>query len=493
MASPSVVQANFRRMVRDLPRDRLPEDACWNLIDWIADEDAPAGKRGGFTYESPSLTAVDADANKALMVMYAPFAAGGQLLAISSNSADSGFTLSKIGSASAATAVGTGVFYPYQRPVFYRDRAILTGASGDAVKSYNGTTLASLGGSPPAAKYAAVWLDYLWLGNDGTNKERIWVSDPGDPTTWDTTNGWIDTTGVLVGLHPLRAALLCFHEDTVERIRGFEPPPGGDMIKERVGNAGLLDARSIAEYRDTIVFAGTDSVYQTDGAEIRDLIEEGGMRDYYQAQINAQASPNVAAGIYRNYYILVIRNGTSFVDCLMCYLPNVEWARWSNLPAINFWSRVEANDELYFAHFDAPRISSVSSCWAPAAGVKNDADGTAVTPVLETRFFKGDPGLKRFRHLYLNYDLRDAATDNPVLTASYITEPEGSSYTTVKDFNGASRTLPETTRFTRDRRDIRKMAEGIAFKVAQTNASATTKLYELELDARPVEKSRLRQ
>jgi len=79
--------------------------------------------------------------------------------------------------------------------------------------------------------------------------------------------------------------------------------------------------------------------------------------------------------------------------------------------------------------------------------------------------------------------MADAATDNPLLTLSYQTDLASSSYTTLG-------TLAETTSWQSKplRLDVR--SEGMAFKIAQTNASSDTRFYSLEAEQMPMEQSR---
>jgi hypothetical protein len=90
----------------------------------------------------------------------------------------------------------------------------------------------------------------------------------------------------------------------------------------------------------------------------------------------------------------------------------------------------------------------LSSCWSPVAAVKQDGDGTNPTPVLELHAQRGFDhvrrrwiqswGTQKWRLLYLDYDLRDAAPDNPTITVSYSVTPTGS-------YTALSPVLAETT------------------------------------------------
>ena len=143
------------------------------------------------------------------------------------------------------------------------------------------------------------------------------------------------------------------------------------------------------------------------------------------------------------------------------------------------------------------RVASLSSILSPAAGTKNDADGTAVVPVLETGLFRGYShirrrwvmsfGLQQWKNFYLNYDMRDAATDNPVLSVSYATDPSASSYTSI------TRTYAKTTKNTRGKRNLGFRASGLMLKIVQTNASSDTRLGTMEAEYDPLEGSALMQ
>ena len=84
--------------------------------------------------------------------------------------------------------------------------------------------------------------------------------------------------------------------------------------------------------------------------------------------------------------------------------------------------------------------------------------------------------LKQFTDIYLNYDVRDASSDNPTLTVSYLSDPAETSFTSL------SPTLAETTTRTRARLPLNQTKYGVALKVAQSNASSDTRLYGIEAD-----------
>jgi hypothetical protein len=192
---------------------------------------------------------------------------------------------------------------------------------------------------------------------------------------------------------------------------------------------------------------------------------------------------SIAGSVFDDYYFYAVMNGSTLVDCGMIDLARFAWIRLSNIDALCFFSRLYPQ-ELFFGNAGEPRLSQLSDIFIPSSSNKADADGTNVLPILEYPYFEGEPGVKTGQRLYLGYDIRDAASDNPVLTVSYITSPEQTSYTALTP------TLAETTGYTRAAVQLDTPLNGIGVKITQTNPSSDTRIYALEADIQPRERSR---
>lgn len=494
MASVLPLQGTFERMIRDVPRDRLPADACWNLVDYLPGLDAPLTKRGGWAYASNDISASSASAASATYVAaggYAPFSAAAKNCAI-----DEDGNLYTIAANGTVTFVGLqgGGWVPVGPLVFHRNLLIFPRGDGGGVPStYNGTAISTLA-TAPTGRYGAVYKDRTVLACGTAQPTYAYFSGAGDPTSWDTTNSFVSASFPITAVTALRNAVLLFSNERVERIRGSTPPPGTDMVQEPLFEPGCIDARSVVTIDDAVLFANTTGVYITDGAAPFDLTKAGGMQRYWRDMMASYAASTwtVAAGKHRRRYLISVMNGATFVDAFLIDPETRQWLRLSNLKARMFWDSMGAAPETYAACRATDRVLSMSSMWSPAAGVKNDADGTAVTPVWESAFFKPKIGKQSWKRLYVDYDVRDAATDNPLLTASYITSPELTSYTNVTKLDGTTAdTFAETTAYTRARRFLNVTAEGLGFKIVQTNASATTKIHGLSAELHPREASRI--
>ncbi len=479
MANPALLQNNFAQgMKRDFPRDTLPPGSAWNLVDYIPQTlGAPLRKRGGWSYASNDIAAVNAGASYAASVKYAEFSAGARLLVH-----DEDGELYKLTPGSlTVTDVGASLV-PTQNPTFYRNLAIITDGTNPP-KSYDGTTLQALGATAPSAFYSTSYHDFGVLARTTAAPNRVYFSDAGDPTTWDTTNSYIDANYAVTAVAPLQSALLIFSTGHIERIRGSIPPPDTDMVRETIFDVGAVDPWSVTVADDLCVFANPQGVYLTDGASLLDLTEKGGIKSYWNSEF--ESTQRLAAGRYRGHYIVAAMDGDTFRVCLVCHIESRRWWRFDNIKASSFTSAPGIAEELYFSLRSAPRIASFSSTFEPTASVKNDASGEAVDPYVELPFYLGGYGKKTWKGVYLTHDTRDAASDNPTQTISYVTSPEATSYTSLGS-------LSETTVMDRKRLAMRFSSSGVGFKVAQTNASADTRIYALEADVHGREQSRLR-
>jgi hypothetical protein len=483
MAKLSVLQRRFSRgMRRDTPRDSLPDDVAYNLIDYLPDLQAPLRKRGGDTYYSNDITAVTATASYVIGGLVAPYAAATKVLAF-----DEDGRLYTIAANGTVTDIGAAVVVA-QNPVFHRDKAIITAAGGaTAPKYYDGSTLGALAGSPPNAVYATVHKDRTVLARTSADPTRLWFSDAGDPTGWDTTTTYWDTTHPVTGLASIRNAILVFSEEGTERLVGSTPPPDTDFSLGSLFDEGCTDARSIAYWGEKVLWANPSGIFITDGSAMDDVTKAAGMLRYWNDTVMAGYSTSthtIVGGCLSSYYFVAVMNGSTFVDAALIDIEGRRWLRLSNWKARAMWPQTSP-DELYVGRRDAARVSKTSPIFSPQSSNKNDADGTAVTPIYETGFYQGNRmEVVNTRRLFVLYDIRDAATDNPTLIVSYLTSPESSSYTAL------SPTLTETTEITKTALDVNDDGYGFAFKIAQTNASSDTRLYALAADLHPREGSR---
>src|SRR5690242_9190643 len=315
-------------MRRDVDRTEIPGGSVYNMVDFIPDEiQAVIGGRGGWTYAD---TVLSGSLLKIAGLGYHPVAES--LIAVVLLSG-TGYSLYEI-SSGAILYTDAGNVPRVDNPVYHRGKLIFTGANvGTNPLYFDGTTAALLSAAPNAL-YATVYKDHTVIANDtSTHSNRVWFSAAGDPTTWDTTFGWWDTTGDVTGLASVLNGILVFHGDSTERLRGTTPPPGSDMALEPfLPTIGCIDPHSIAYWQNRLIFAASQGIYLTDGVSNVDLTANAQMKTYWQSLMSGYSSSwRIAGGVYRDHYIISINNGNSLVDCLCVSLSNQTMWRFTNL------------------------------------------------------------------------------------------------------------------------------------------------------------------
>ena len=490
-------------MKRDSSRNRMSPNSCWNAVDLIMDYDAPVRERSGWAHASNSVSAITGTASYirgGIFAVFSPTAGEvqrnlfidedgilyrvavdgtvtliGAALGIRQNPVFHGGT-----AASAATAVYTGL-------------VIIPDGTGAAVpKKYDGTTLSNLGGSPPKARYAAVYGDYTVLASGTVDSveypNRVWFSPAGDPdagfsgaqTSWDTTDSWIDFSLPIKGISATKNALIVFHSDRISRVRGNTPPPDEDMVvDDPFQRVGLLDPFSITQDEDMVYWCAPEGVFRTDGVSLDNITLKGGMLRYWlDLAADATTAYSFATGVHRGNLLISVMNGTSIVDGFIVNLSSYAWSRIANLDAIAFWDGLyNQGDEEYFARRNQAFVGRCETMFdVGVAANKADGNGTSVMSVLETGFYElGRPGLKVLKALWAGYSLEDYASDNPTIAVSYITTPEDTSYTSLG-------TLTEQAAYDRKRIQIGGRGHGIALKFAKS-AAGDFRGYDLAIEA----------
>ncbi len=510
MAQPTLLQDSFARMVQDVPRDELPRDACWVIQDYLPDiglnvadpavPDASGGrlmKRGGWMYASED---VATDATSATSITAMGLLNVNSRLCLATDNNKFGYITLPADGAEDFTLVSSSCITTGKQPFVHLDNVlIITGTNGTtAPQSYDGTTFGNLAGSPPAGQYAAVWNDRLILGNTAAEPRRSYFSALGNAASWDTTYGYVDVLRNITGYAVLPNALLIFGADQTARVRGKVPPPGSpDMVvDDPIFNTGCTFANSIAVNGPSCVFANEEGVFVTDGtSNPRDLTKACGVKSTWQRYAAQSIRPaggspdpgldNVYGGFLGGNYF-VTQRPTNYSNISFLFdVANESCTTHTNFAPNSAAMTPQIGDELYLGI--GTRVVATSPIFLPTGGTKADADGTAITPVLETRFFLDTAShKKRWRAAYIDYRMDDSASDNPTLAVSYTTNPQGDSFT-------ALATLAETSDSTNIRAKMRihKLARGMAFKIQQAGNSSITSITSLLADVHAREAGRV--
>lgn len=481
------VQADWSRgIIRDVARDALPPGSVYDSADYLLHQPGVAQKRGGTVYAGPALTG----SNYAPAVAFAEFPAGSQLVAIGQGAGAADNHLYQV---TAGTTTDKGQILaqpatldtPKLRIGGTVNLLIIPSADGTTGPSkYDGSAApAALAASAPAGRFCAIYKSRIALANSTANPERIYFSPALDPTTtWDTANSWLPSSYSVTGLAALNNVLLVFSRGHMERIIGSTPPPNTDMDLAPVAGIGCSDARSIVAADGYCYFANPRGVYVTNGTQPVSLTKQGGIESFWQSLFSGYdpATWFLSAGMIRSYLIVcVLDNARNLVATLMCNTLTRAWWRCTNIRATMFATATGVNDELYYADASTNRIVALSGIFTPQTGNKLDANGTAVQPTLEFAPFGQGTGVKAYGFGHLNFDMRDAANDNPTMIVTLKAGTEADTVTAA-----AESPLTETTTLTRPRFTIAKEAQAVTIALAQTGASSKTELYALEVESR---------
>jgi hypothetical protein len=418
------------------------------------------------------------------MVAYAEFATP-KLVAISESGHAHLYTVTS-GSTTDVSTLGTGFPPIASCPMFVSGTTPLlivpasNGTTGP--KKYDGSSVASLGGSPPAGKYACSYKNRLYLAATSANPNRLYASKLGDGEVWDTAVGWIDFDDPIKAIAPLPNAMVVLSERQAVRLVGSNPPPGGDMEQQPLSLInGTPDARSVCVWNGQVIFCNPRGVYMTPGAGITNLTRKGGIESYWQSLLSSYTTSWViSAGVFRDFLFVNVMNGTTLIDQLVCDLTRTAWARWSNVKAGAFAPAVGVADELWYADRSTNRLTKLAGCFAPVAGNKNDANGTAVAPVLQLRPFMPSATLNHYDFGWVSLDMRDAASDNPTMAVQIAPGLEAETFSAVPESP-----FSETTLETRQRFDCAVESQALSVKFTQTNASSQTEIHGVQLRVRP--------
>lgn len=504
MSQPVLLQDRFTHMVQDLPRHSLPKGAVWNMQDWIPDHMESLTRRGPWLNLSNDISAAASGATYVQNLAWAPFDAGDKLVAFTDNGKS--VTVGGDGTVTQITATSNN---PYQTAMLNELLVIPDNDGTTAPQKYNGSTQASLGGSPPSFTLCVAWKGRIYAARSTANLARVWASGILNSESWDTTNGYFDMTLPVTAMAALPNYLLIWSRKTTSRIRGTTPPPGGDLIKDDpLFEQGCHDVRSVAVNGRRCVFGASDGLYMTDGQFLEDLTETCGIKQFWMRQMAGfiPLTWSIAGGFLRGRYIVCVMNGSTFKFALSVDIDNRRAYRFTNFPFMAFtfanpgWPNATNqlfSQELYAARRDDDRVAMTSPIYtigsAATPALHSDPNSVDIAPVLETPAY-WDPrtSKKRWDDIYLYNRLVELDTpDSATLTVGYNAD---NAFNT--DLSYAYTSLspvisPDSDGFKYVRRSINQAAHMMAFKIHQTNASSRTGIAAILADVNAREGSRV--
>lgn len=485
----------------DVARDQLPDGAAYRMKDYIPQLGAALRGRGGWSYASPDLSGLGGTATAGQAALWFPDASNPHLLVVGDTGDIYKLDVFDGTGGEFITALGkTGITHP---PVFHQQVAIIhsrVGTDSTPAEYYDSGSgvfaTQTLPGSPPNAAIGASWGSYYIMANgyvSGTRyPNRVWFSEPDDVETWNTGTSFWTLPDEVVRIVPLQNLIVFFGYENTWILVGDTPPPGGNL-EERLlfrGN-GVMDGRTVAQYKEYIIWANSAGIWKTDGSVLTDLTFRAGIQRFWREIADSFNLTNfwtASAGVLYGHYIISVHdNNDNEVVGLAIDLEREIAFELTNIPARMFARRssgpgtadASGQEELFFADLSTDRVGKMSSLWTPSSGMQ-DANGTNVLPQLETAFWTlNAQGEKRIRRAYVTYGLTDGG-GSPSMTVSFVTSPEESAA-----YTAAPETLGPTTSTMIERPKrvyINRKALGIGLKIVQSGRSTDTRLSAIEIE-----------
>lgn len=499
------LQKRWRGYRSDEPREQLPSGFLAKIVDCIPEFKGWAlAQRARWEYACSTVGSGDG-VDLIYGGVYAPFATPMNLAVGHDNGAGTSRLYDIITGTPSASKGALNGGAPVQNPFYYRDRVIAPAGSGAAnPRSYDGTTFADLGGSPPQAKYGAAYKSRALLGNTTANPRRVWVNGLNattgapDPTVWNTGNNgdWFDLPADVMGFAPLRTACLIFTANRTFRLRGSTPGRIGDMALDPLfTNAGCFDAYSITAWEDNVIWADLNGIYMSDGGTLTNLTEQAGITKDW-ALNGGSNTVRITAGVYLDWLFVTQKLGSQYTTYLFDLNTRTCVSQLTNFTNMAYWS--DGLGRLYGALGDEAKVMGAQQIFdiSDTNGGK-DEDTTAYLPYVETPFYRDEPGLSRLRFVYVGYAQKydlSAGDTAPTTQVTYNSRYGESGYpytggTLTNTLDSSASTLINAKR--RKRIPIKRAGEGVQFKIEALARSRDWGLDTIEVESFPMERFRL--
>lgn len=506
-------------MARDFSLDGMPKGYVWDLVDWTPRRrSAKLEGRGPWRFFSPASMAGVLWGGR-----HAPFENGTRLLVCG------GGRIYDVDSATGvATDVGAMFAAGRHNGVMLRDRVYFGDDSGAAVPKVvtmpaTTPTVADLPASAPKAPLLGAYKDRLIAGGALGEPQRVYFSptekagtapNTGPLSAWDATS-YVDSQLGLTAIWPMPNQILCFHDGSIEKIRGDIPP--GALLESNMSidpfssQMGTRDPKSIVAWQENVIFAGPRGVYLTDGATIRNLSDQGGIGDVWRNIYALKRSgTQVCCSVFLDLLFVTVLTQWSvgaseelIPYTFVCDLNARSWWRYSNVDATCMIPSQVGSEEVWWGvdginnvPTDRYRLSTLGPVMfgygeiLPTGGPFPDAvDGNArpVLPKITTGFNKlGPEGVKRLYWLHISHVTQtETIPALDALKVSYKVNPYPiAPFDVIGD-------LPPGARYTRHRVRVGRPAYGIMVKIEQIHPMHVTRLYDIEVVAGAQDRGKL--
>jgi hypothetical protein len=300
------------------------------------------------------------------------------------------------------------------------------------------------------------------------------------------------------GLGVLRDVLMVFTGAGVYAISNMAynlaDVSGNPQQRVELVNADLIvwAHEGIAPWSGALVVPARDGIWLFDSVSSPQKISLS-IDDLYLSYVNAGYKPGVAEVFNGHYFLPILNSSNVWQATLMCRLtqtrsgPPFAWTRLAGGDAqvAGYAERTATPSLLAASTQSSSRVLDCTSFFAPAAGVKLDADGSTRQAVWESREFALNDMPTTVRRVRVWYELTNPGSGTPTVEFAYAKDSD-TSYTVVSNSLGTYQGTGIIAGWENDgtlynQWPVNKRARGMRFRLRTTGDNAGFKIRQVEL------------
>lgn len=440
--------------VSDVAPNRLKPNSAISLRNLVPDwMNSPLALRGGFEYAyiaNPDFTSFSASTTGVKGSVMAPFQDGNKLLFLDQAGRILSINTSGVGSLLDSTGIAEVVA---GQPFFHLDKEIIVGGSGtkfpwNVTTNGSGVAAAAAYADPfPKATVGTSWGAYLLLANGGDfansyaiNQRRLWFSNPGLFTFTAANNSYWDFPALerIVAVVGMANSIIVFGPRSCEILTGDTPPPNNNLTRRPLYPYGVCDETAIKLWNGYIIFANERGLFKTDGTSLVDLTEQAGLINAWRTDFyNFGGSSTCAVGIFENFAVITVTNGTTETFTYIYDLVNEIGYHFAGFNTVMYAevnlgphaATYASEQDLVFGLQNLGQAGRMQPVFDTSTTAGKDANGAVINFELVTPLYElGGLMDKRLRRLYLSYlwDNSSPHTETPIVEYNIVNNPYAS-------------------------------------------------------------------
>ena len=331
---------------------------------------------------------------------------------------------------------------------------------------------------------------YAFLAGDPEFGQHFFWSAAEDSLNWEDADGPFfehlpdDSASRVVGLTNLGSSLVVLKERSIFTVKIANGGPT-DWVASQRAAIGTIDQRSVAQWREKLIFANRKGVYAFDGYDVQELSES--ISEIWEPiMANWSSSWFISGAVFEDYYLInILDSGGDLLDTFCLHLPSGAWVRFSGT---RFTSMAWAPDERGLIGFhwplsstsSKPRFCDIGSMFKLASGSDALGSGPDVEMVLP-RVINDD----RFRSkVWRRVEVSYGASGSGALNVDFVTgtQSEGITWTPIS-------ALPNETD-TKKRFRIGQRSRALGLRIHETGTLTSANITGVRIGLKPMRPSR---